>query len=205
MDSASTQLGFYFLNFNTRGEGFAFAAKYFEKDKVDRTELYITKDRGKNWIKKYSFKERLNVMDLRFWNDSIITFVTSSGYLHTLIGNKEYSFNFLDDTLKAKLSENVYPLLDGKDFVHNVIKVDGKNEIITRLLQIKEDYYVKLAFSSKIWCVGGEDYTLVSKDRGSVWKYYCQNTSGSMYGIYGRYTIINEKFIFNGSVLYRLE
>lgn len=145
-------------------------------------------------------------IDKQKWETFKVNDFNEKPYIDTL---KIIDCKFWED-YKAKISldftpqilGNIYPVfrVDESGFTHFLEKIDSRKGIITKLLTINNEWYVYMTATENIWCISGNSYILISKDKGKNWKYY--------YGVIGGgsiFEIIDDKYIFDGNSLFEID
>lgn len=199
MDTTYTKMGIYFAGFNNKKEGFAYAIKYFKEERETKTVFYVSKDGGRKWIEVSSSTEKLFPLSVDFWNEKSIIVNGLSGTYRSSDGGENW--NSGSKTFEYHQSfDNSYPSFTGNDFMHSLERIDNANMTISKLLTIKNDWYVYMIATKNIWCVSGQGYTIISKDQGKNWDYYYGSASGTSV-----FTIIDDKYIFDGTSLFSIK
>lgn len=199
IDSAYTKMGFYYVGFNNKKEGFAYSIKYFKDERQTKTIFYVTKDGGKKWRETGSCNEKLFPLSTPYWRDNIIIVDGKLNTYSSLDGGENW--DIVSNIFKYyQISGNIYPSLSGSDFTHYLERINNENQTVLKLMTIKNDWYVYLTAKKNIWVVSGQGYTFISKDQGITWNYYLGNTAGT-----SMFTIFDDKYIFDGLNLYLIE
>lgn len=199
IDLAYTKMGFYYAGFNNKKEGFAYSIKYFKEEKKTKTAFYVTKNGGKKWKETSRYNEKLFPLSTVYWRGKIIIV---DGKLCTYSSFDEgENWDIVSNTFKYyQAFGNIYPSLFGSGLTHYLEIINNKNETVSKLLTIKNDWYVYFTATENIWCISGQRFTIISTDQGENWNYYFGSVAGSSI-----FTIIDDKFIFDGLNLYLIE